>query len=159
MLIHDLHDAFAKEKIDYVIVGGYALAFHDLVRNTVDIDLVLKLDLESFEKAERALKSIGLQSRIPIRAKDVIQFRKEYIENKNLIAWSFVDYKDPMRQVDILITTDIKRSLGFCFVDLIFSFGIHDERRIKHKERYAYAKQENHHGWLPDCGADLLPNL
>lgn len=34
--------------------------------------------------------------------------RKEYIENRNLIAWSFVDYKNPLRQADILITKDLK---------------------------------------------------
>ena len=104
MLIYEVHKAFEDFKIPYAIVGGYALAFHQIVRATVDVDLVLKLDLETFEKAEKSLKSIGLQSRIPVTAKDIIQFRKEYIENRNLIAWSFVDFKNPMRQVDILIT-------------------------------------------------------
>jgi predicted nucleotidyltransferase len=33
--------------------------------------------------------------------------RKEYIEQRNLIAWSFVDYQNPSRQVDILITEDV----------------------------------------------------
>ena len=108
MLVYEIHNAFEKFNIPYAIVGGYALAFHQIVRATIDVDLVIKLDLETFQKAEEALKSIGLQSRIPVRAKDVIQFRKDYIEKKNLIAWSFVDYKNPMRQVDILITTDIK---------------------------------------------------
>ena len=108
MLIYEIYQAFDKYKIKYAIVGGYALAFHEIVRATVDIDLVLKLDLATFEKAEEALKSIGLQSRIPVRARDIFQFRKEYIKTKNLIAWSFVDYKNPLRQVDILITTDLK---------------------------------------------------
>ena len=108
MLIYDLHQAFDKAKIKYAVVGGYALAFHEIVRATVDVDLVLKLDLATFQKAEEALKSIGLQSRIPVRAHDIIQFRKEYIQTRNLIAWSFVDYKNPLRQVDILITMDIK---------------------------------------------------
>lgn len=36
--------------------------------------------------------------------------RKEYIENRNLIAWSFVDYQNPSRQVDILITKDLRPS-------------------------------------------------
>ncbi len=34
--------------------------------------------------------------------------RKEYIEERNLIAWSFVDYKNPTRQADILITKDLR---------------------------------------------------
>ena len=108
MLVYEIHTIFEKYKIPYAIVGGYALAFHRIVRATIDVDLVIKLDLETFQKAEQALESIGLQSRIPVRAKDIIQFRQEYIDQRNLIAWSFVDYKNSLRQVDILITTDIK---------------------------------------------------
>ena len=108
MLIYDIHKVFEKYQIPYAVIGGYALAFHQIVRATVDVDLIMKLDLNTFEKAEEALKSIGLQSRIPVNAKDIINFRKEYIENRNLTAWSFVDYQNPIRQVDILITADIK---------------------------------------------------
>ncbi len=108
MLIYEIHKIFEKYEIPYAVIGGYALAFHQIVRATVDVDLIMKLDLNTFEKAEKALKSIGLQSRIPVNAKDIISFRKEYIENRNLMAWSFVDYQNPIRQVDILITADIK---------------------------------------------------
>ncbi len=109
MLIYEIHKAFEKAQVSFVVIGGYALAFHQIVRATVDIDLVIKLDIETFQKAELALNSINLKSRIPVRAQDIIRFRKEYIENRNLIAWSFVDFKNPLRQVDILITMDIKK--------------------------------------------------
>ena len=108
MLVYEIYKAFESFKVPYVLVGGFALAFHNIVRATMDVHLVIKLDLESLEKAEAALKSIDLQSRVPIRAQDVFKFRKEYIEKRNMIAWSFVDYKDPGRQVDLLITLDIK---------------------------------------------------
>lgn len=32
-----------------------------------------------------------------------IQLCEEYIENRNLFAWPFVDYKNPMRRADIRI--------------------------------------------------------
>lgn len=108
MLLFDVIDAFDNTKLKYAIVGGYALALHGLVRATMDIDLVLSLKLEDFELAEKTLEKIGLKSRLPIRAQDVIKMRKEYIENRNLIAWSFVDYQNPSRQVDILITKDLR---------------------------------------------------
>ncbi len=135
MLIYEISRSFAEKNIKYAIVGGYALAFHQIIRATVDIDLVLKLDLECFEKAEAALNSIGLQSRIPVRAKDIIQFRKEYIKSKNLIAWSFVDYKNPLRQVDILITTDLKNiaveniSVGGFQIPVISLKGLRDMKQ------------------------------
>lgn len=107
MLIYEVTEAFEQHKIKYAIVGGYAMALHGLVRATMDIDFVLKLTKTDFEAAEKALLKIGLQSRIPVRAKDIISMRQEYIENRNLIAWSFVDYRNPTRQVDILITKDL----------------------------------------------------
>jgi len=103
-MLYEVTDALSAAKLKYALVGGYALALHGIVRATVDIDLVLRLTQNDFELAEKALNKIGLQSRLPIRAQDVIKMRREYIENRNLIAWSFVDYKNPMRQVDILIT-------------------------------------------------------
>lgn len=108
MFLFEVVDAIDKAKIKYAIVGGYALALHGLVRATVDIDLVLSLKISDFEAAEKCMKDIGLTSRIPVSAKDVINMRKEYIENRNLVAWSFVDFKNPTKVVDILITKDVK---------------------------------------------------
>ncbi len=108
MLLYELVDAFQSKKINFAIVGGYALALQGLVRSTVDIDIVLSLKLNDFRDAELALKEIGLISRIPVRAQDVISMREEFIAKKNLIAWSFVDYDDPSRQVDIIITEELK---------------------------------------------------
>lgn len=106
MFLFELTDAFEKNQLSYALVGGYALALHGVVRATIDIDFVLRLNLHDFELAEKVLGSLGLQSRLPVRAQDIIKMRTEYIKNRNLIAWSFVDYKNPSRQVDILIVLD-----------------------------------------------------
>ena len=82
------------------------MALHGVVRATVDVDFVLSLSLHDFQLAERALEKIGLKSRLPVRAQDIISMREEYISRRNLLAWSFVDYNNPSRQVDILITRD-----------------------------------------------------
>lgn len=108
MLLYEITDAFSAAKLKYALVGGYALALHGLVRATMDVDFVLSLTQSDFELAEKILAKIGIQSRLPIRGADIIKMRKEYIENRNLVAWSFVDYKNPSRQVDILITVDLK---------------------------------------------------
>lgn len=107
MFLFQVIDEFKKNSLPYAIIGGYAMALHGLVRATVDIDLVLRLKIKDFEQAEQALLAVGLTSRIPIRAKDIITMREEYIEKRNLLAWSFVDFKNPSRQVDILITKDL----------------------------------------------------
>jgi hypothetical protein len=107
MFIYEVIDALDAAKIKHSIIGGYALALHGIVRATMDVDIILQLNMKSFVGAEIALNKIQLQSRLPIRAQDVIKMRKEYIENRNLLAWSFVDFQNPLRQVDILITKDL----------------------------------------------------
>lgn len=108
MLIFEVIDSFETMKVRHAVVGGYALALHGLVRATMDVDFVLALTLKDFENAEKALARIGLSSRLPVRAQDVFKMRQEYIRERNLITWSFVDSSDPSRQVDILITEDLK---------------------------------------------------
>ena len=107
MFIEKICKQLAKRKIKYAVVGGYAVALHGAVRGTMDVDLVVKHSLKSFENIEAALKEIGLESRLPVSAKEVFQFREEYIQNRNLIAWSFVNPQNPIEVVDIIITHDL----------------------------------------------------
>lgn len=99
--------ALKLANVQYAIAGGYAVVLHGAVRGTVDLDLVLALSLGNLERAEVELKKLGLQSRIPVTAKEISQFRQEYISKRNLIAWSFVDPKDPSHVVDLIITHDL----------------------------------------------------
>jgi len=103
MLLLELAQRFSQNKIPYTLVGGYALALQGIVRATMDIDLVVSLSEAHLTRAELILRELGLQSRLPISAKDVAHFHEEYRTQRNLIAWSFTDYKDPSRQVDLLI--------------------------------------------------------
>lgn len=109
MFLYKLTDAFDQAGLKYAVVGGFALGLHGIIRATVDVDFVMKLNLDSFELAEKVLAQLGLQSRLPIRAQDLIKMRKEYIKNRNLLAWSFVDPKNPINQVDILITKNLSQ--------------------------------------------------
>ena len=107
MKITDLVLELKKEKINYLVVGGYAVNFHGYSRNTVDIDLVIKFTLTNLKKIEKLLNNMGLVSRLPIDAISIYNFKEEYIKNKNLIAWNFYNANDPTDQVDILINHDI----------------------------------------------------
>ncbi len=51
---------------------------------------------------------MGLVSRLPVSAKDVFQFRDEYVRNRNLIGWNFYNPQNLTEQVDIVITYDLK---------------------------------------------------
>jgi len=100
--------ALTAAGVRYAVVGGYAVALHGAVRGTVDVDVILAWKLSSLEAAEKALQSLGLVSRLPIKASDVFRFRDEYVNNRNLIAWNFYNPKDLSEQLDIIITADLK---------------------------------------------------
>jgi len=89
MFISCLALALNTHQIPYAIVGGHAVALHGALRGTVDIDFVIHWQKKHLLQAEKALHSIGLQSRLPITAEEVFHFRDEYIRNRNLIAWPF----------------------------------------------------------------------
>ena len=76
----------------------------DLSLANGNIDIVISLKEIHLKEAEKAMTKLGLQSRLPVRAEDIYKFKKEYVENRNLIAWSFVDHSNSTRQIDILIT-------------------------------------------------------
>lgn len=107
-----------NHKVPYALVGGYAVALHGAPRGTIDVDFIVRFQEQDFIDLEAALDSIGLKPRLPVTAKQVFQFRQEYIEQRNLIAWSFVNPNNPIETVDIIITKNlancstVNRALG-----------------------------------------------
>ena len=95
MFLVELIRALASQRVTYALVGGYAVNLHGLVRGTLDIDLALRFRERDFVKAEQAFRSLGLEPRLPVRAVDVFHFRQEYIDNRNLTAWTFVNPREP----------------------------------------------------------------
>lgn len=109
MFYHKIVDTLEKHHVAYAIVGGFAVALHGAVRGTVDLDLVLRLNEGQFTAFEKAMGAIGLVSRLPVNAKQVFQFREEYIKNRNLVAWSFYNPKAPAEVVDVIVTHDLNK--------------------------------------------------
>lgn len=54
----DVLRAFEREAVDYVLVGGIALALHGLARATQDIHLFVAPDPGNVERAKAALRSV-----------------------------------------------------------------------------------------------------
>ncbi|MGB0452687.1 MAG: hypothetical protein ACPGJV_03160 [Bacteriovoracaceae bacterium] len=107
MLLRKVIQSFKKHKVPYAIVGGHAVALHGAVRGTIDIDFIIKWSLKNLNAFEKALNDIGLQSRLPITADDLFNFKDEYIKNRNLIAWNFTNASDPSEQIDLVINFDL----------------------------------------------------
>ena len=58
----DLLELFNSHKVKYIVVGGYALAFHGAPRYTGDIDIYVKPDDENAESIMSALEEFGFGS-------------------------------------------------------------------------------------------------
>lgn len=108
MFVLRVIDALEAARVPHALAGGYAVALHGAVRGTVDVDLVLSLREGPLDRARRALESLGLSSRLPLTAGEVAHFRQEYVERRNLLAWSFVNPEQPSEIVDLLLTYDLK---------------------------------------------------
>ena len=65
----DLLGLFNAHKVEYIIVGGYALAFHGAPRYTGDIDIYVKPDDKNAARIISALEEFGFGS-IGLSAED-----------------------------------------------------------------------------------------
>ena len=56
----DILSLFNEEKVEYMVVGAYALAYHGLPRATGDIDLWIRRSDENANRVWRALAKFGV---------------------------------------------------------------------------------------------------
>ena len=55
----DILSAFIAGRVEFLVVGGYAMAFHGYVRATGDIDLWIRMSEENARRVWRALETFG----------------------------------------------------------------------------------------------------
>jgi len=58
----ELLELFNKHKVEYVIVGAYALAFYGCPRYTGDLDLLVKPDPDNAKKVIKGIEEFGFES-------------------------------------------------------------------------------------------------
>jgi hypothetical protein len=51
-------DAFDKQKVEYILVGGVAVILHGIERLTRDMDIFVKMDNKNIQRLRKALHSI-----------------------------------------------------------------------------------------------------
>jgi len=54
----DVFDALEKEKVDYILIGGFAIVLYGMPRLTQDLELFVKAKDENIIKLQKALYSI-----------------------------------------------------------------------------------------------------
>ena len=80
----------SQEGIDFIIVGGVAARLHGSTRLTQDLDIVPRLETESWKKLIGVISQLNTQPRIPEsleRIADVNNIRKWMVEK---ICWHYL---------------------------------------------------------------------
>lgn len=54
--------ALNKHKVDFMIIGGFAVVYHGHVRNTKDLDIFIRRTEENAKRAVTALEEVGFGS-------------------------------------------------------------------------------------------------
>lgn len=58
----ELVEAFNKNKVEFVIVGAHAVAFHGYARGTKDLDILIRPTPENSSRVIAALRDFGVES-------------------------------------------------------------------------------------------------
>jgi len=109
-------DALEKEKVDYVLIGGFAMVLYGMPRATQDIDIFIKNQKENIDRLQKALFSV-------FNTKNIFEITYSEFQNYPVIRYG----ADEGYYVDIL--TNIGSS--FSFEDLIIEELTVEDHKIK----------------------------
>jgi predicted nucleotidyltransferase len=100
--------SLSKNNIKYVVCGGVAVVLHGIERLTMDLDLSVAMDTDNLTILLSVLNELGMVPRVPVPAESLLdpEKRKIMTEEKNALVFTFIDTKNPYRQIDIFIGKD-----------------------------------------------------
>lgn len=105
MFYFEVFKAFYQEKVKYLVVGGLAVNLHGVPRVTYDIDIIIPTDRDNILKLNRTLRGLGYIPRLPVNPDEMADEKtlKDWIENRNMKAFSFYHKKENNKVVDIVL--------------------------------------------------------
>ena len=105
MYYFEILEGLYKSKVRYLIVGGLSVNLYGVPRVTQDIDIVIAMDRENVLKITSLLKELGYVPRLPVSPDDLANPDKvkDWIENKNLKAFSFYHKNENYKVINIVL--------------------------------------------------------
>jgi hypothetical protein len=109
MFVRDLLLALSRSAIRYSIVGGVAVNLHGVPRLTYDVDIVVLPEAGDLAATEALLVGMGLRCRLPLSLPALADpsLRQHLRDERNLLAVTFTDPADPLREVDVLVSPPV----------------------------------------------------
>ncbi len=101
----DILRAISQAGVQYLVAGGVALNLHQLMRMTVDLDLIIHLESSNVKKFVQVMQALGFRPKVPVDPLDFADEhkRKTWIVEKNMVVFSFINLNNPMEVVDIFV--------------------------------------------------------
>ncbi len=105
MFYFEAFNTFYQERVRYLVVGGLAVNLYGVPRVTYGIDIIISTDRDNILRLNKTLKNLGYVPRLPVNPDDMANEKtlKDWIENKNLKAFSFYHKKDTYKVIDIVL--------------------------------------------------------
>jgi hypothetical protein len=92
-----------KHNVDYMIVGGYAVAFHGYPRFTKDIDIFFSADKENVERVKGALHEFGFDKQALVA--------EVFMDPKNVVTFGVTPVRvDFMGEIDGVPYAEAKKN-------------------------------------------------
>lgn len=97
--------ALQEAKVRYLVAGGVAVNLHQVMRATVDLDLIIHLEEQNVLKFVRVMTTLGYVPRVPVAAEELAdrKKRRQWINKKNMMVFSFIRPENPMEIVDVFV--------------------------------------------------------
>lgn len=94
-----------SRKISYLIVGGFAVNFHNVQRSTVDLDLIVQLEKNNLSSFITLMNDLGFVPCVPVDPTDFLDpdIRNIWITEKNMLVFSFRHSSNPFEIIDIFV--------------------------------------------------------
>lgn len=108
----ELFKAMNDAGIRYLVVGGVAVNLHGYSRFTGDLDVLVALDMANLDCLAHLMEEKGFTQRLPIDVR-LLSDRKQvqqWITEKGLTAYTFIDPKLPQFSLDIIVGESLKFS-------------------------------------------------
>ncbi len=106
--IKEILTELAANNVKFIVCGGLAAVLHGVERMTMDIDISIDYSEENYNNFLDSLNRLNLSPKAPFSPEKLKEgkIRKDLIENKNAIVFSFVDNKKPYKQLDIFLSDE-----------------------------------------------------
>jgi len=109
-LYRELFEAMNEAGIRYIVIGGIAVNLHGYSRFTGDVDILLALDSDNLERTAIFMQHKGFTQRLPIDVRQLSDRKQvqQWLDEKGMTAYTFIDPKQPQFSVDILAGESLK---------------------------------------------------